>query len=156
MILWMTPLKLMGSPSTIFPDGGIQLTVSPFLLQDADASICTASASLRSPTMCSVGDSIDLHDIDPVVVVVCPHAGTTDFCLNHGGGQRCVTEGCDKPAKYGDVRCLSHGGGTRCGVEECAFMAHGLTGCVAVHPALCTTRRGVSGDTKSVQLTMVG
>jgi hypothetical protein len=46
--------------------------------------------------------------------------GTTLFCIAHGGGERCQSEGCRKAAACHGVGlartfCLTHGGGRRCG-----------------------------------------
>ncbi|CAN0040630.1 unnamed protein product, partial [Hapterophycus canaliculatus] len=45
------------------------------------------------------------------------------FCVSHGGGRRCQSEGCAKGAQAGGVFCKSHGGGRRCRIEGCMTSA---------------------------------
>ena len=42
-------------------------------------------------------------------------AGKVQMCSDHGGGKRCIQEGCNKGACAGKVQmCIAHGGGNRC------------------------------------------
>uniref|UniRef100_A0A7S2WFC7 WRKY19-like zinc finger domain-containing protein n=1 Tax=Mucochytrium quahogii TaxID=96639 RepID=A0A7S2WFC7_9STRA len=46
--------------------------------------------------------------------------GKTPFCKKHGGGPRCMKDGCDTAAVSGrSGLCQLHGGGRRCGVDGC-------------------------------------
>ena len=39
----------------------------------------------------------------------------TGYCMGHGGGKRCQTEGCLKGSESGGTpHCKAHGGGRRC------------------------------------------
>jgi hypothetical protein len=50
--------------------------------------------------------------------------GTTELCVAHGGGTRCLTEGCGKSAQPGGIQhCQAHGGGKRCQTEGCTTAA---------------------------------
>ena len=48
--------------------------------------------------------------------------GSTDYCVEHGGGKRCLRTGCDKSAQGSTDYCIKHGGGRRC--ESAACMAY--------------------------------
>ena len=46
--------------------------------------------------------------------------GSTQFCKGHGGGRRCLFDGCVKSAVGGGTQhCKAHGGGKRCLQEGC-------------------------------------
>jgi hypothetical protein len=49
--------------------------------------------------------------------------GTTELCAAHGGGRRCATEGCTKSAQGPTDSCTAHGGGQRCGDACCTLDA---------------------------------
>jgi hypothetical protein len=50
--------------------------------------------------------------------------GSTKFCIAHGGGRRCIVEGCNRGARDKSF-CAAHGGGKRCVVEGCTKSAVG-------------------------------
>lgn len=49
------------------------------------------------------------------------------FCVRHGGGKRCATDGCHKSAQSGTSHCVRCGGGRRCQVLGCTKVARGKT-----------------------------
>jgi hypothetical protein len=53
--------------------------------------------------------------------------GGPEFCKAHGGGRRCLHEGCYKSAQGGTRHCKAHGGGRRCVHEACPKSAEGST-----------------------------
>ena len=53
--------------------------------------------------------------------------GNTQFCKQHGGGRKCLVDGCTKLAR-GKMYCASHGGGKRCFEAGCIRMAVGPSG----------------------------
>jgi hypothetical protein len=61
--------------------------------------------------------------------------GGTNFCIGHGGGNRCGVKDCDKSAQGRTNFCVGHGGGNRCGMKDCVKSAIGRTG-------FCTLHRG--------------
>ena len=44
--------------------------------------------------------------------------GISGLCKNHGGGQRCTYDGCEKSSQSGGL-CRRHGGGKSCSFEGC-------------------------------------
>ena len=40
--------------------------------------------------------------------------GKTDYCINHGGGKRCIEPECKQSARGKTDFCSNHGGGKRC------------------------------------------
>ncbi|GAQ90386.1 hypothetical virus protein [Klebsormidium nitens] len=79
-------------------------------------------------------------------------AGKTDHCVEHGGGHRCLTEGCTKSAAGKTDRCIEHGGGRRCLTEGCKKSAQGKTDHCIEHGGgrRCLTEgctRGAQGKT---------
>lgn len=56
---------------------------------------------------------------NPPLSCASPPRGAGGFCVSHGGGKRCQSEGCPKGAQAGGVFCKSHGGGRRCRIEGC-------------------------------------
>jgi hypothetical protein len=94
---------------------------------------------------------------EPGCTMLVASGGSKPFCKAHGGGKRCVVDGCTKSAKDGTPRCIAHGGGNRCNFPECSKSAVGATGqCHAhingggdeacVHPkqnSLLTTGQGI-------------
>jgi len=48
-------------------------------------------------------------------------------CKSHGGGKRCLWEGCKTAAQGGTAFCISHGGGKRCQFSGCHKAAQGKT-----------------------------
>ena len=36
------------------------------------------------------------------------------MCIEHGGGVRCIEDGCTKASQGKNTRCIAHGGGLRC------------------------------------------
>jgi hypothetical protein len=74
--------------------------------------------------------------------------GATKYCIAHGGGRRCIVEGCTKGARDKSF-CAAHGGGKRCCVEGCIKSAVGGS-------SLCTGHGGgkrcqMAGCSKSAQ-----
>jgi len=59
--------------------------------------------------------------------------GGTQFCVAHGGGKRCVVEGCTKSARGRTDRCVGHGGGKRCISAGCDKSAQGSTDFCKAH-----------------------
>jgi hypothetical protein len=46
--------------------------------------------------------------------------GGPQYCIAHGGGRRCQKEGCTKAAASGGTpHCIAHGGGRRCQHADC-------------------------------------
>ena len=45
--------------------------------------------------------------------------GSSGLCRSHGGGEKCVVEGCTGFARL-DGRCCQHGGAQMCSVEGCS------------------------------------
>jgi hypothetical protein len=45
--------------------------------------------------------------------------GRTDFCIGHGGGNRCTAVDCNKGARGSSGFCIAHGGGKKCTMENC-------------------------------------
>ena len=61
--------------------------------------------------------------------------GRTNYCVKHGGGKKCKSEGCDKSAQGSTDFCKAHRGGKRCcwGQEGSVYGGsvldmHGLSG----------------------------
>jgi len=53
--------------------------------------------------------------------------GSTNFCMAHGGGNRCQMAKCKKGAVGGTEYCVGHGGGPRCQHSGCKKGGRGLT-----------------------------
>ena len=51
----------------------------------------------------------------------------TDKCKRHGGGKRCIEEGCKSGAEGKTDKCVAHGGGKRCIEPDCKASAIGKT-----------------------------
>ena len=51
----------------------------------------------------------------------------TDFCVFHGGGNRCKTRDCQSSATGKSDFCIFHGGGNRCQKLDCKSSARGKT-----------------------------
>jgi len=45
--------------------------------------------------------------------------------VKHGGGKKCLQEGCEKVARGKTMFCAAHGGGVRCKLEGCNRVAIG-------------------------------
>jgi hypothetical protein len=53
--------------------------------------------------------------------------GATPYCIAHGGGKVCESEGCTKSAQGATPYCIAHDGGRRCESEGCTKSAQGAT-----------------------------
>lgn len=59
--------------------------------------------------------------------------GGSSLCTSHGGGRRCIVDGCDKSAQSSTKFCVKHGGGKKCSHPNCEKVARGRTQfCAAV------------------------
>ena len=56
-----------------------------------------------------------------------------DFCVSHGGGKRCVEDGCESSARSKSDFCKKHGGGKRCKQDGCNNSAVGKTDFCKLH-----------------------
>jgi hypothetical protein len=59
--------------------------------------------------------------------------GRTDFCIGHGGGNRCTAVDCNKGARGSSGFCIAHGGGKRCTMENCRNGAAGRSDLCVKH-----------------------
>ena len=57
------------------------------------------------------------------IIEGCPNSAEdskTNMCSKHGGGNRCIVEGCPRSAVDSKTnKCIKHGGGNRCIIEGC-------------------------------------
>lgn len=59
--------------------------------------------------------------------------GGSVMCAAHGGGKKCIADGCTKTAQSPTQFCVRHGGGRKCRIEGCQKVSRGKTGCCASH-----------------------
>ena len=90
----------------------------------------------------------------PQIAVRCTKGarGTTDKCIAHGGGARCVEPGCTKGAIGTTDKCKAHGGGARCVEPGCTKSAQGTTDKCKAHGGIDA---GVEGKLSATPMTKV-